>query len=104
MHLKQKYFWYEYVAIFVIPMLVLAIMCWSFGLKMLLAYLLFCVIGPMAEIMVGMTYLKIFGKHLWVYEKFPVFNRTTSLLSIPFWGFVCIVMYMMQLLLFSVLK
>ena len=104
LHFRKKYFWFEYLAIFLIPSLVLFMMYLSLGLKIIVAFLLFCLIGPLAEIMVGMLYYKVFGKHLWIYEKFPICNRTTSLLSIPFWGFVCVVMYMMQQLVFFIFK
>jgi hypothetical protein len=96
LHLKKKYFWFEYAAIFLIPTVVLSVMYLTQGKKILVLFFIFCLAGTLAEAVVGYTYLNMTGKHLWVYEKYPIFNRTTSLLSIPFWGFVSVAMYSIQ--------
>jgi hypothetical protein len=35
----------------------------------------------------GGSNLNITGKHLWIYERYGILNRTTSYLSAPFWAF-----------------
>lgn|GEM_PF-2829465 len=57
------------------------------GVSVVYVFVIWCVIGPLLEAVVGYTYFNLTGGHLWVYEKCSIFNRTTSMLSIPFWGF-----------------
>ncbi len=57
------------------------------GIKVLYVLLFWVVFGPLLEMLVGQTYLALTGRHLWIYEKLPISNRTTSWLSIPFWAF-----------------
>ncbi len=88
LHYKKKYFWYEYLAVFMLPLVCLLLLYKSEGNVVISVFVFWSLCGIFLEAMVGMTYLRIRGKHLWVYEKYPLFNRTTSWLAVPFWAFV----------------
>ena len=87
LHYKKKYFWYDYAAIFFLPGTAFGLLYFAEGVKVLYVLFFWVVFGPMIEMMLGHTYLKLMGRHLWIYEKFPFSNRTTSWLSLPFWAF-----------------
>lgn len=85
---KRGFSWLEFILSFSLPGLALYYLYLQEGAIVLISYFIFCIIGPLAESLVGITYLKLSGEHLWIYERYPLFNRTTSFLSIPYWGFV----------------
>lgn len=87
LHYKKKYFWYDYAAIFLLPAMAFALLYEAEGKKILYVFVFWVVFGPLLEILVGQTYLSLTGRHLWVYEKLTISNRTTSWLSVPFWAF-----------------
>ncbi len=88
--------WAKYFFIFLIPTIGLINLCLYDGPKILVFFLVMCVIGPLSEATVGLTYLRVAGRHLWLYERLPLFNRTTSYLSILFWGFVSTGVYCVE--------
>jgi hypothetical protein len=57
------------------------------GGVVILVFLAWLILGPFLEATIGYTYLNITGKHLWIYERYGILNRTTSYLSAPFWAF-----------------
>ncbi len=87
LHYKKRYFWYEYAAVFLLPSFSLFLLYNAVGLKIFFIFLFWSVAGPLLEALVGKTYLGIRGRHLWIYQTMPIFNRTTSWLSVPFWAF-----------------
>ncbi len=87
LHYKKKYFWYDYAAIFLLPGVALGLLYTAEGAKVFQVLAFWVICGPVLEIIMGQTYLKLMGRHLWVYEKLPISNRTSSWLSIPFWAF-----------------
>ncbi len=88
LHYKKRYFWFDYIAIFLLPAVTLILLYRAEGVHVLYIFLFWAFMGPFGESIIGRTYLKILGRHLWIYEKFPIASRTTSWLSVPFWAFV----------------
>jgi len=84
---KKKYFWYDYFLLFVLPLISLGVLLITQGIVVIFIFLIWTVLGPLFEAMLGYAYIHATGKHLWLYEKFPIFNRTTSWLVVPFWAF-----------------
>jgi hypothetical protein len=93
---RKSYFWYEYFGLFCLPLLVTVALSYSAGWIAWVIFIVWCIIGPIFEACVGYTYLWLAGKHLWVYERAPLFNKTTSYLSILFWGFAGVVFWAVQ--------
>jgi hypothetical protein len=87
LHNDKKYFWYDYLALFILPGYTLYLLYRNVGGIVLWVFFFWVVFGPILEFVVGKSYLNLKGKHLWVYEKLPLFNKTTSWLSIPYWAF-----------------
>lgn len=87
LRLKKKLFFLEYTLIFLLPFFSAYLLYRIDGVRVLIIFLAWLILGPFLESMIGYTYLWITGRHLWLYERYPVFNRTTSLLSAPFWAF-----------------
>lgn len=87
LRLKKKYFWHEYVLLFVLPGLASAFLYVIDGVRVLIVFFTWFALGPFLEAMIGYTYLGVTKKHLWIYERFSMLNRTTSILSAPFWAF-----------------
>ena len=90
---KKIFFWYEYIGLFILPLFVVAALAYVHGYTILVIFVSWIVLGPLLESFVGHTYLLLTGKHLWVYQKLPLFNKTTSYLAIPFWAFGGTVFY-----------
>ncbi|MEK7618045.1 MAG: hypothetical protein AAB410_02770 [Patescibacteria group bacterium] len=74
------------------------------GMKIFAIFFFWSIFGPLLEALVGKTYLGIRGRHLWLYEKFPLLNRTTSWLSVPFWAFAGSGIWAMNIVLENFLK
>lgn len=90
---KKKYFWYEYFALFALPLIVLYFMSLATGYEIILVFVISCLVGPVIEISGGYAIKHFTGKHLWLYESHPIFNRMTSLTAVPFWGLAGTVFY-----------
>lgn len=83
---KREYFWVEY-CLFFIPILISAYFLYlQHGVRVVLYFTGGGIVGPFLEAMIGYAYLRATGRHLWLYGKTAIFNRTTSLLSGPYWG------------------
>lgn len=102
LRVRKKYFWYEYLALFLLPLIAMVLMSYSIGSAIIWVFFIFCIVGPLIEALAGYTILWMTGKHLWLYESHPIFNRTTSIISIPFWGFAGTVFYSIDRLIGSV--
>lgn len=85
--LRKKLFFVEYLLIFVIPTACAALLYRVDGVRVLVVFFAWLILGPFLEAMIGITYLQMTGKHLWVYERYSIINRTSSWLSAPFWAF-----------------
>lgn len=84
--MPRKYFWFEYWLFFAVP-LVAGYWVYTYaGARILLVAMAWMVFGPFLEASIGYTYLTETGKHLWVYERMPILNKTCSWLVIPYWG------------------
>jgi hypothetical protein len=83
---KKKYFWYEYIGLFLLPLFIVYLSFFAEGYLMVMVFFSFCVAGPLVEAIAGNVILHFSGKHLWLYEAHPLFNKTTSLVCVPFWG------------------
>jgi len=83
----EKFLWREYSALLAAPVLGVGGLTALLGVKPLLIFITASLIGPLLEWLVGFTYHRIMGAHLWVYERYPLPGRYTSYLTIPMWGF-----------------
>ncbi len=101
---KKKFFWYEYVGLFILPVFVVAALSYVHGRIIWTLFFIWLIAGPFFEALVGFTHLFLTGKHLWVYEKLPLFRRTTSYLSAPFWALAGTVFYAVERFISQVLK
>lgn len=87
LRLKKKLFFVEYCLIFLLPTASAYLLFRLDGFRVVLVFFSWLILGPFLEALVGYTYLSITQKHLWIYERYAIFNRTTSYLSAPFWAF-----------------
>lgn len=85
--LRKKLFFLEFFLIFIIPLISAFVLYLNHGFIVILVFLAWLILGPFLEAILGHTFLNMTGKHLWVYERYTLFNRTTSYLSAPFWAF-----------------
>ena len=87
-HNQNKiYFWYDYAALFILPTATFYLLYKNIGPVVIVIFLAWIIFGPLLEATVGWAYLGIRGKHLWVYERYPILNKTSSWLTLPFWAF-----------------
>jgi hypothetical protein len=84
---KKKLFFAEFFLIFTVPLISSYFLYLYEGGVVILVFLEWFLLGPFLEAIIGYTYLNITGKHLWIYERYGILNRTTSYLSAPFWAF-----------------
>ena len=101
---KKRYFWYEYFGLFVFPLAVTAALAYAAGIIAWVILIVWCVVGPLLESSAGFSYLWLTGRHLWVYERAPLFHRTTSYLIIPFWGFMGVVFWAVERFIATAIK
>lgn len=87
LRLKKKLFFVEYFLIFLLPTASAYLLFKLDGIRVAVVFFSWLILGPFLEALVGYTYLGITKKHLWVYERYAILNRTTSYLSAPFWAF-----------------
>lgn len=62
------------------------------GGTLLKFFLIFAVIGTLLEGLVGFVYQMTVGHRLWSYHRYAIAGYT-SLLAIPYWGFVGVLAY-----------
>src|SRR3989304_2691959 len=55
-------------------------------------FLIFAIIGTLLEGLVGFVYQMTVGHRLWSYHRYAI-GGYTSLLAIPYWGFVGVLAY-----------
>jgi len=82
---QNKFLWSRYVAIIIWPILTVLVFAIFFDIKILILFIISCVIGFISEYLIGLTYHKALNETLWRYDRLGV-HKYTSLLSIPLWG------------------
>jgi hypothetical protein len=87
LRMKKKLFFVEYALVFLLPLGSAYFLYKLDGFRVIVVFFSWLVLGPFLEALVGYTYLGITNRHLWIYERYSILNRTTSYLSAPFWAF-----------------
>jgi uncharacterized membrane protein len=83
----KKFRWSEYVAMLIGPSIGAALFVYMHGQPFLHFFLASCIVGWLAEAILGFAYHKILGQKFWIYKEYPVLNGYVSILTFPFWGF-----------------
>lgn len=90
----KQFIWKEYLAIMFLPTILIFLLVYFYGIKILALFLISSFSGFFLEYIFGLTYHKTLNKRLWEYKKFSV-NGYTSLLVIPVWGIAGIYFFML---------
>lgn len=53
---------------------------------LILYILMITVLGTLAEGILGIFIRKVYGERFWVYQKYSIIDKSTSLLILPFWS------------------
>jgi hypothetical protein len=94
----KRFRWSEYVAIIFLPIIGVFAFAFLFDFRILILFIISCLIGFALEYLIGLTYHKTLNKKLWEYKRLSV-GGYTSLLSIPIWGVVGITFWFLGKLL-----
>lgn len=74
LRLKKKLFFVEYSLVFLLPLLCAYLLYIVDGLRVIIVFFSWLILGPFLEALVGYTYLGITRKHLWIYERYSILN------------------------------
>lgn len=81
----KQFLWREYWAIVIWPLLSVLAFAYFVDVKIIILFLVSCLVGFLFEYLTGLTYYLTLSKRLWVYSRLSIGGHT-SLLSIPLWG------------------
>ena len=56
-------------------------------------FLISSILGMVLEIIMGITFPKIFGRRLWIYERYSIAKGASSWLMVPIWGISSVVIF-----------
>ncbi|HRY31053.1 MAG TPA: hypothetical protein P5328_01550 [Candidatus Paceibacterota bacterium] len=92
-----KFYWREYFALIIIPIISTIYLTKYFGPKLLTFYVISSLIGFILEYGLGLAYHKAINYKLWRYHKdeFSI-SGYTSLLTIPIWGIGGVVFFLIS--------
>lgn len=93
-HYKENHFTFKkYLFFLLFPILGLILLTARTDLSVVWAFVIFAVVGTILEWLIGFSYHMIVGQRLWTYHRFDIYKHT-SWLSIPVWGFIGVVFYL----------
>ena len=75
----------RYLFLLTFPIIGTGLVIYLQGWSLLKIFLIFAMIGPIFEWLVGFSYLQVVGARLWTYRRFTYLGHT-SLLAAPLWG------------------
>lgn len=94
-HLKKNHFAFgRYIFLLLFPLVGTIFVITIHGISLLKVFLLFAVIGPILEWLIGYSYFQIMGVRLWTYKKFT-YQGHTSMLTMPLWGMAGVLFYLL---------
>jgi len=94
-HFKENHYTLrKYLFLLVFPLLGLILLTGTSGLSIIADFLIFGILGTALEGIIGWAYHMIVGQRLWTFHKYSIYQYT-SWLSIPIWGFIGIVFYLL---------
>lgn len=94
-HLKEYHFELaRYIFLLLPPLLATLLIIFNFGHTPAIIFIIFALIGPVLEWLLGWTYHNFLGTRLWTYHKLNILGYT-SWLTIPFWGFAGITFWLL---------
>ena len=94
-HYKIHHFTFgKYFLLLLFPLLAILFASFVEGLTILKVFVFFAIIGDVMEFLIGWAYDKVVGQRLWTYHKYSIF-RYTSFLSLPLWGILGIVFWLL---------
>lgn len=86
-HYKEHHFTFgKYLFLLLGPLMGTGLLISQGNLVLINVFLTFSIVGTFIEYAIGFFYHGIIGQRLWTYHRYPIGNRYTSFLSIPFWG------------------
>jgi Putative ABC-transporter type IV len=91
---SKRFFWREYISMITPIIIGLVGLIFLLGIKVLYVFLISCVLGPLLEYGTGLTYHKVIGSRLWIYERYPLPGLYTSWLTFPIWGAGCLLIWL----------
>ena len=84
---KYHYKFGRYLFYLLFPLTALLFSFFFQGLKVVSMFVLFSLVGVLAEWLAGFTYHMVMGQRLWTYHKYSI-GGYTSLFSLPLWGII----------------
>lgn len=91
---KYHYSFSRYLFLLLFPLLATFFIFSQAGLKLLHVFLVFALAGTILEWLVGFSFHMVVGNRLWTYSRYSI-NKYTSLLSIPLWGLLGILFWLL---------
>ena len=88
-----KFHLIKYCYLLSLPTVAMFVIMHRTGVVILYMFLTTSLVGPIFEWLAGYCYEYIMGKRLWTYHHYAM-NEYTSILSIPLWGFVGVLLWL----------
>ena len=93
-HYKEHHFTIsKYLLSIIFPFLSIFIIYLGLGSSVLYIFLASAALGAIAEWVIGWWFNKVMGVRLWTYHKYSI-GAYTSFLSIPLWGVVGVLLFL----------
>ncbi len=94
-HLHKSHFRFaRYFFLLTFPLVGTLVVINFQGLSLLKIFLVFSLIGPFFEWLVGFSYYQVVGARLWTYKKFTYLGHS-SLLAAPLWGMAGVLFWLL---------
>lgn len=95
-HLRKNHFLFgRYLFLILFPLTTTFFMMYLQGSSVFKIFLIFGLIGPLFEWLVGFSYYQIMGARLWTYKILTI-DGHSSLLTIPLWGMAGVLFYLIS--------
>ena len=83
----------KYCYLLSLPTLAVFVLMQRVGIVVWYVFVITSFVGPLFEWLAGFSYEYMIGKPLWTYHHYAM-NEYTSILSIPLWGFVGVLLWL----------
>ncbi len=91
---SKEFRWREYVALLAAPVTGCLGLAYFYGPKLILFFLVSCVVGLFLEYGIGKLYHKTLNRRLWTYSRLNI-GGYTSWLTLPMWGIAGVVFWLL---------
>ncbi len=82
----------RYLYLMSMPLLAMIVLYLLSGMTPIRIFIIFALLGPVLEWLIGFAYESVVGQKLWTYHRFAI-SGYTSFLTMPIWGLGAIIFY-----------